>query len=121
MSDKLKVGIIGTGIIGTSHIRRYQSMRNDVEIVAVADLNEPEAQRVAQENDIPHLFSDYRDLLKIDEIDSVDVCLPNFLHAPVTIAALQAGKHVYCEKPMIPVPCYPCQKQRTPSGCSTVL
>ena len=45
-------------------------------------------------------FSDYRDLLKIDEINSVDVCLPNFLHAPITIAALEAGKHVYCEKPM---------------------
>ena len=100
MSDKLKVGIIGTGIIGKSHVRGYQSMQNDVEIVAVADIDESEAQRVAQEYDIPHVFSDYRDLLKIDEIDSVDVCLPNFLHAPVTIAALEAGKHVYCEKPM---------------------
>ena len=100
MSDKLKVGIIGTGIIGKSHIRRYESMRNDVEIVAIADINEAEAQRVAQENSIPRVFSDYHDLLKIDEIDSVDVCLPNFLHAPVTIDALEAGKHVYCEKPM---------------------
>jgi predicted dehydrogenase len=100
MSDKLKVGIIGTGIIGKSHVRGYQSMQNDVEIVAVADIDESEAQRVAQEHDIPHVFSDYRDLLKIDEIDSVDVCLPNFLHAPITIAALEAGKHVYCEKPM---------------------
>lgn len=100
MSDKLKVGIIGTGIIGKSHVRGYQSMRNDVEIVGVADIDAPEAQRVAQEFDIPCVFSDYRDLLNIEEIDSVDVCLPNFLHAPVTIAALEAGKHVYCEKPM---------------------
>ena len=100
MSDKLKVGIIGTGIIGKSHVRGYQSMLNDVEIVAVADIDEAEAQRVAQEYGIPHVFSDYHDLLKIDEIDSVDVCLPNFLHAPITIAALEAGKHVYCEKPM---------------------
>lgn len=100
MSDKLKIGIIGTGIIGKSHVRGYQSMRNDVEIVAVTDLDESEAQRVAQEYDIPHVFSDYRDLLRIDEIESVDVCLPNFLHAPVTIAALESGKHVYCEKPM---------------------
>ncbi|HIO79180.1 TPA: Gfo/Idh/MocA family oxidoreductase, partial [Candidatus Poribacteria bacterium] len=100
MSGKLKVGIIGTGIIGKSHIRGYQSMRNDVEIVAIADINQTEVQKVAQENDIPHVFSDYHDLLGIDEIDSVDVCLPNFLHAPVTIDALEAGKHVYCEKPM---------------------
>ena len=100
MSDKLKVGIIGTGIIGKSHVRGYQSMQNDVEIVAVADINAAEAQRVAQEHGIRHVFSDYHELLNIDEIDSVDVCLPNFLHAPVTIAALEAGKHVYCEKPM---------------------
>ena len=98
--QKLKVGIIGTGIIGKSHINRYQSMREDVEIVGVADINETEAQRVAQENDIRHVFSDYRDLLKVDEIDSIDVCFPNFLHAPATIAALEAGKHIYCEKPM---------------------
>ena len=100
MSDKLKVGIIGTGIIGKSHVRGYQSMRNDVELIAIADIDESEARRVAQENGIPHVFSDYHELLTIDEIDSVDVCLPNFLHAPVTIAALEAGKHVYCEKPM---------------------
>ena len=100
MSGKLKVGIIGTGIIGKSHIRSYQSMRNDVEIIAIADINQTEVQKVAQENDIPHVFSDYHDLLGIDEIDSVDICLPNFLHAPVTIDALEAGKHVYCEKPM---------------------
>ena len=100
MSGKLKVGIIGTGIIGKGHISGYQSMSNDVDIVAIADINEAEAQHVAQENGISHVFSDYHDLLKIDEIDSVDVCLPNFLHAPVTIDALEAGKHVYCEKPM---------------------
>ena len=100
MSGKLKVGIIGTGIIGKGHISRYQSMNNDVDVVAIADINETEAQHVAQKNGIPHVFSDYRDLLKIDEIDSVDICLPNFLHAPVAIDALEAGKHVYCEKPM---------------------
>ena len=100
MSDKLKVGVIGTGIIGKGHVRGYKSMSNDVEIVAVADLNESEARRVAQEHNIPNVFSDYHELLKNEEIDSVDVCLPNFLHAPATIAALEAGKHVYCEKPM---------------------
>ena len=100
MADKLKVGVIGTGIIGKSHIRRYKDMSDDVEIVAVADLDESEAKRVAKENDISKVFTDYKELLKIDDIASVDVCLPNFLHAPVTIAALEAGKNVYCEKPM---------------------
>lgn len=100
MSGKLKVGVIGTGIIGKSHVRSYQGMANDVEIVAVADLNVDEARRVAQEAGIPHAFSDYHDLLNIEEIVAVDVCLPNYLHAPVTIDALNAGKHVYCEKPL---------------------
>ena len=97
---KLKAGVVGAGIIGKSHVRRYMEMRGDVELTALADINEAEAQRVAQANGIPRVFSDYRDLLAVDEIDTVDVCLPNFLHAPVSIAALEAGKHVYCEKPM---------------------
>ena len=100
MAKKLKVGVIGTGIIGKSHVRGYAGMSDDVEIVAVADLDEAEAKRVAEAHDIPNVFTDYKKLLKIDEINSVDVCLPNFLHAPVTIAALKAGKNVYCEKPM---------------------
>jgi len=100
MADKLKVAVIGTGIIGKSHISGYMGMSNDVEIVAVADINTDEAKRVAAANNIPHVFPDYKELLKVDEIASVDVCLPNNLHAPVTIAALEAGKNVYCEKPM---------------------
>ena len=100
MAKKLKVGIIGTGIIGKAHIRRYMEMDKDVEIVAVADLDREEADRVAKANNIPKVFTDYKELLKIDEIASVDVCLPNFLHSPVTIAALEADKNVYCEKPM---------------------
>ncbi|GIX07585.1 MAG: oxidoreductase [Candidatus Poribacteria bacterium] len=100
MVEKLRTGVIGCGIIGKTHIRRYQEMREDVEVLAVADINEAEARRVAQENGIPHVFTDYKELLAVEEIDAVDVCLPNFLHAPVTIDALNAGKHVFCEKPM---------------------
>jgi len=97
-SKKLKVGIIGTGQIGKHHIAGYKNIP-DAEMVAVADLNEAEAKRVAAEYGIPHVFTDYHDLLAMDEIDSVDVCLHNFLHCPVTCDALEAGKHVYCEKP----------------------
>lgn len=96
---KLKVGVIGTGMIGKSHLNQYKAMA-DVEIVAVADIREDEAQRVATELEIPNVFKSYHDLLKMDEIDSVDVCLHNALHAPVTLDAFKAGKHVYCEKPL---------------------
>ena len=98
MEKKLKAGVVGTGIIGKSHIRGYNSM-DEVEIVAVADIDKEEAQKVAKEYEIPHVFTDYQDLLKLD-LDTVDVCLPNFLHALVTIDALESDKHVYCEKPM---------------------
>ena len=98
-SKKIRLGIIGVGQIGKSHIRRYQEVP-DCEIVAVADINKAEAKRVAAANDIPRVFTRFRDLLAIDEIDAVDVCLHNNFHAPVAIAALEAGKHVYCEKPM---------------------
>lgn len=99
MAGKIRLGIIGVGQIGKSHIRTYQGVP-DCEILAVADVNEAEAQRVAAENKIPRVFTRFREMLKMDELDAVDVCLHNNLHAPVTIAALEAGKHVYCEKPM---------------------
>jgi len=99
MSDKIKIGIIGCGMIGKSHIGGYSGIP-EAEVVAVADLDEAEANKVAEANDIPQVFKDYHELLAIEGIDSVDVCLPNFLHRPVSIDALEAGKHVYCEKPM---------------------
>ncbi len=98
-ANKVRLGIIGTGQIGTHHIRRYQQIP-DAEIVAVADLREAEAQRLAQEFGIPKVYTDYQDLLARDDIQAVDVCLHNRLHMPVTVDALRAGKNVYCEKPM---------------------
>ncbi len=99
MARRLKVGIIGTGQIGKSHLRKYQDIP-EAEVVAVCDIREDEAQRVAEQFGVPHVFADYHELLKVDEIESVDVCLHNKLHCPVTCDALEAGKHVYCEKPL---------------------
>lgn len=99
MADTVKIGIIGVGQIGKIHLGHYDKIP-EAEIVAVCDINEDEARRVAAEHDIPRVFTDYKELLADDEIQSVDVCLHNRLHAPVTIDALRAGKNVYCEKPM---------------------
>jgi predicted dehydrogenase len=99
MAEKIRIGIIGTGQIGKRHIENYSKMAG-AEIVAVADINEAEAQRVAALHDIPDVYGDFWPLLARDDIEAVDVCLHNNLHMPVTVAALQAGKHVYCEKPM---------------------
>ena len=99
MTGAIKLGIIGVGQIGKSHIKRYQDVLG-AEIVAVADINEAEAQRVAKEYNIPTVYTDFRQLLARDDIEAVDVALHNNLHMPVTVEALEAGKHVYCEKPM---------------------
>jgi len=99
LSPPTRVGIIGVGQIGKHHVQNYSSI-DDAQIVAVADINEAEANRVAEENDIPNVYADFRELLKRDDIEAVDVCLHNNFHAPVTIAAFEAGKHVFCEKPM---------------------
>jgi predicted dehydrogenase len=97
--QKIRIGMIGVGQIGKSHLRHYAEI-DGAEIVAAADINEAEVKRVAEQFSIPHTYTDFRQLLQRDDIDAVDVCLHNNFHAPVTIAALEAGKHVYCEKPM---------------------
>jgi len=99
MSERIKVGIIGVGQVGKMHVDQYRNIP-DAEIVAVADVDEAEARRVAGTCGAGKIFTDFRELLKMDEIQAVDVCLHNNLHAPVSIAAMEAGKHVYCEKPL---------------------
>ncbi|NNM88485.1 MAG: Gfo/Idh/MocA family oxidoreductase [Phycisphaerae bacterium] len=99
MDKTIRIGIVGTGIIGKAHLETYSKMPG-VELVAACDINAPELDRVAERYKIPCKYANFRDLLKHKDIDAVDVCLHNNLHAPVTIAALEAGKDVYCEKPM---------------------
>jgi predicted dehydrogenase len=97
---KVRIGIIGVGQIGKHHLDAYKKHVPDAEIVAIADINEAEARRVSEVYGIPSVYTDFRELLKRDDIEAVDVCLHNNLHMPVTVAAFEAGKHVYCEKPM---------------------
>lgn len=97
--EAIKVAIIGVGLIGKQHIKNYLDI-NNVEIIAVCDLDRKEAKEVAQKFNIPHVYSDYKEMLNRDDIDAVDVCLHNNLHSAITIEAFQAGKHVYCEKPI---------------------
>ena len=99
MDKKLRIGIIGVGQIGQVHLDNYQAIP-EVEVVAIADVNEPHAHSVAGRYGIPDAYADFHDLLARPDIQAVDVCLHNNLHMPVSVAALQAGKHVYCEKPM---------------------
>ncbi|WP_231571442.1 Gfo/Idh/MocA family protein [Gordoniibacillus kamchatkensis] len=94
-----RIGIIGVGQIGKHHLDEYAKLEG-VQVVAAADVNEQELGRVADQYGIAHRYTDFRELLARDDIEAVDVCLHNNFHAPMTIAALRAGKHVYCEKPI---------------------
>ncbi len=96
---KLKVGIIGTGSISNVHIAGYKALSN-VELYAACDINEARVRACAERNGIKHVFTDYNEMLKLEELDAVSVCTWNNVHAPASIAALKAGKHVLCEKPM---------------------
>lgn len=96
--SKLKVGVIGVGHIGKSHLKSYAACEQ-AEVVAIVDVVETALQSAADEYKIPHTFTDYRDLLKLD-VGAVSVCTPPFAHREPTVAAAQAGKHVLVEKPM---------------------
>jgi predicted dehydrogenase len=95
----IRVGIIGAGQRGQHHLEDYQQIPG-AEVVAIADINEALAQRVAAQYKIPNVYTDYRELLQRDDLEAVDVCLHNNLHRPAAVTAMEAGKHVFCEKPM---------------------
>jgi predicted dehydrogenase len=99
MAEKLRIGIIGVGQIGQVHLENYHVIP-EVAVVAIADTNRELAREVASRYSIPDVYTDFRELLRREDIQAVDVCLHNNLHMPVSVAALEAGKHVYCEKPM---------------------
>ena len=92
-----RVGIIGTGGIAIRHAEGYRLA--GAELAAIADVNPVTLELRQHEWSVPKGYLDYRDLLNDPDIDAVSVCTPNALHAPVTIAAAKAGKHVLCEKP----------------------
>lgn len=99
MSQTIKIGVIGAGSISEMHFGSY-SKNGDVEIVAVCDLNEARAKAKAEKYNIPNVYLDYRDLLANPDIHAVSICTWNNSHAEISIAALRAGKHVLCEKPL---------------------
>ncbi len=98
-SARLKVGIVGNGGIGTVHARGYSKLPN-VEIVALCDLIIERAQKLGAAHDVKRLYTDYETMLAEEELDIVSVCVPNYVHVPIAVAAIKAGNHVLCEKPL---------------------
>jgi predicted dehydrogenase len=94
---EIKAGIIGTGFIGPVHLEALR--RLGVPVTALCDLPE-RAKTAAERYGIPEAFGDYREMLRSPNVDVVHVASPNRFHAGMSLAALRAGKHVVCEKPL---------------------
>lgn len=103
MAKKLKVGIVGAGGIWKSHLPGWQASP-DAELVAIADLIPENLKRAGEMTGAERLYTKARDLYADPDIDIVDICTANRFHAPLAIGALDAGKHVLCEKPLAPTP-----------------
>lgn len=99
MGDPYSIGIVGAGGISEAHLQAIK-MEPRVYVQAIADVSLESAYSQAERHFIPHVYSDYHEMLEKDSIDIVIICTPNFLHAPVAIEALKSGKHVLTEKPM---------------------
>ena len=96
---RLNVGVIGVGLQGESHVNNYASFAN-AKLVAVADLKEERVKEIAKKYNVPHAFTDYRDLLALKEVEAVSIVLPDHLHLAPGVAAARAGKHILMEKPL---------------------
>jgi len=97
--EQIKVGLIGCGNIGAGgHLPAYAHIP-EAELVAVCDAVE-ELAHAAAERSGATAYTDYRQLLEQEDVEMVDICVPTYLHAQAAIAAIKAGKHVLCEKPI---------------------
>lgn len=95
--DKVRIGIVGSKFAADFHCDSYDRDPR-AEVVAVAAIDNLE--EISSKWNIPKTYEDYNEMFKDDSIDLISVCVPNFLHHDVTIAAAKAGKHVLCEKPL---------------------
>lgn len=96
---KVKVGIIGSRFEADIHAESIRIMPEEAEVIAVASPTPGNAARLAQKYNLPHVYTDYREMLKNPEIEMVTITAPNYLHCQMTVDAANAGKHVVCEKP----------------------
>lgn len=100
MSNPLKVGLVGTGGISRAHMTAYLEHPDRVQLTAVCDIVEPLAQEYAKKAGVEAVYTDFDQMLREADIDAVDNCTGHAQHAPLTIAAAEAGKHVIVEKAM---------------------
>jgi predicted dehydrogenase len=99
----VRVGVVGCGHWGPNHVRVFSQLQGS-EVTAIADRDESRLGAVGEKYPSARRYADVDELLADPGVDAVVVALPAYLHHPVTMAALAAGKHVLCEKPLAPCP-----------------
>ena len=106
---RLRIGLIGTGFMGKAHVFGFTSaprlfdLPYDLELHTVADITPAAAEEAARRLGFAHSTANWRDIVTNPEIDLVSITAPNALHKEMALAAIAAGKHVYCEKPLAPL------------------
>ncbi len=99
-AEKVRVGLVGCGGISHAHLDAYRQLADQFEVVAVCDVVEEKARKRAAEFDVLRVVTDVNDLYRMPEVDVVDITTPPYLHAPMAIGAMEAGKNAVCEKPL---------------------
>lgn len=106
---KLSIGLIGSGFMGKAHVFGFATAQKvfdlpmQIELHTLADITDAAARQAAYDFGFAHYTSDWREMLDNPEIDVIDITAPNALHKEMALAAIAAGKHVYCEKPLAPL------------------
>lgn len=108
MKPKLRVGLIGSGFMGKAHVfgfsaaQRVFDLPYDIELACIADATPALAETARARLGFARATTDWQAMVEAADIDLIDITAPNALHKPMALAALAAGKHVYCEKPLAP-------------------
>lgn len=101
MADKLRIGVIGLGgIAQNAHLPAYEKLLDKIELVAGSDVSEDQRNKAQERFKFTKTYSDYKEMLDKEKLDAVSVCTPPSVHAESSIAAMERGIHVLCEKPV---------------------
>lgn len=107
VKPEIRIGMVGYGFIGKVHTLAYQVLPMiydpfpaDIRLVGICAASEASTQKGVEQGGYEFGTTDWRELVEREDIDVIDCCTPNFLHKEVLIAAMRAGKHVYCDKPL---------------------
>ena len=100
MTKKLNVGVVGLGRLGNLYARYFLGQISNANLVAVSDILETVAASFANDHNVAKSYRDYHDLVQDKDVDAVVIVTPTSLHKEVALAAIEAGKPVFCEKPL---------------------